>query len=92
MSNSIIEEFERGEGTGEDPHTVDSFVCRYCGYVLYADNTMMAPTERRGWVVCIPHFCCCGKCAWDCNHNHGALDSVCASNNVTHAVTLRALS
>jgi hypothetical protein len=66
---------------------IDRFECKICGQTLYGDDTRSLPTERRGWVIFIPHFCCCGKCAWDCPHSHGTIGSICASNRIHHGAS-----
>lgn len=49
---------------------VDTFTCAICGQILFSEDSVTVPTERCGWLIYIPHFCCCGKCGWDCMHNH----------------------
>lgn len=66
----------------------EEITCATCGDVLYEENSKMAPTERRGWVLYIPHFCCCGRCSWQCDHNHPSLDIVCASTDINHSPAL----
>lgn len=61
----------------------DIFQCKVCDQVLYAEDTLSIPTERRGWLLYIPHFCCCGKCGWDCNHNHKSMGNCCSSYDHT---------
>lgn len=72
----------------EEVADVEIITCKYCGQQLYEDDTRWAPTERRGWTLFIPHFCCCGRCSWECTHDHLPLDIVCSAVDINHSPSI----
>lgn len=41
------------------------------------DHSSICLSCKRCLVCTVPHFCCCGKCGPDCNHDHAVLSTVC---------------